>query len=84
MAAILDERKLRHVLAMMLDVPSMQRSEVVGLVAGFGTTFAAMPDLLAMLKRRSPIAYRQQAIEIAYKQLPRNAQNGGLPSAPVT
>jgi uncharacterized protein with PQ loop repeat len=31
----------------------MKRSEVVGLVAGFGTTFAAMPDLLAMLKRRS-------------------------------
>ena len=36
-----------------LIVPSMQRSELVGLVAGFGTTFAAMPDLLAMLKRRS-------------------------------
>ncbi len=30
-----------------------QRSEVVGLVAGFGTTFAAMPDLIKMLKRRS-------------------------------
>ena len=25
----------------------------MGLVAGFGTTFAALPDLLAMLKRRS-------------------------------
>lgn len=36
-----------------LLVPSMQRSEIVGLVAGFGTTFAALPDLLAMLKRRS-------------------------------
>jgi uncharacterized protein with PQ loop repeat len=36
-----------------LLVPPMKRSEVVGLVAGFGTTFAAMPDLLAMLKRRS-------------------------------
>ena len=36
-----------------LLVPSMQRSEVFGLVAGFGTTFAALPDLLAMLKRRS-------------------------------
>ena len=36
-----------------LLVPTMQRSEIVGLVAGFGTTFAAMPDLLAMLKRRS-------------------------------
>jgi uncharacterized protein with PQ loop repeat len=36
-----------------LLAPSWQRSEVVGLVAGFGTTFAAMPDLIAMLKRRS-------------------------------
>ena len=36
-----------------LLVPSMQRSEVFGLVAGFGTTFAALPDLLAMLRRRS-------------------------------
>jgi MtN3 and saliva related transmembrane protein len=40
------------------DVPSMfdphiKRSEIVGLLAGFGTTFAAVPDLLAMLKRRS-------------------------------
>jgi|SRR4029077_13686214 MtN3 and saliva related transmembrane protein len=33
--------------------PNFQRSEVLGLVAGFGTTFAAMPDLIAMLKRRS-------------------------------
>ena len=36
-----------------LLIPSLQRSELVGLVAGFGTTFAALPDLLAMLKRRS-------------------------------
>jgi uncharacterized protein with PQ loop repeat len=36
-----------------LLVPTMHRSEIVGLVAGFGTTFAALPDLLAMLKRRS-------------------------------
>ena len=33
--------------------PSFQRSEVIGIVAGFGTTFAALPDLIAMLKRRS-------------------------------
>lgn len=33
--------------------PRFQRSEVVGLVAGFGTTFAALPDLIEMLKRRS-------------------------------
>ena len=36
-----------------LLVPKLQRSELVGLVAGFGTTFAAMPDLIKMLKRRS-------------------------------
>jgi uncharacterized protein with PQ loop repeat len=33
--------------------PTIHRSEIVGLLAGFGTTFAAFPDLLAMLKRRS-------------------------------
>ena len=32
---------------------SMPLHEIVGFVAGFGTTFAAMPDLIAMLKRRS-------------------------------
>ena len=31
-----------------IDLP-----EIVGIVAGFGTTFAAFPDLLAMLRRRS-------------------------------
>ena len=36
-----------------LLVPRFHRSEVLGFVAGFGTTFAAVPDLLAMLKRRS-------------------------------
>ena len=36
-----------------LLAPRFQRSEILGLVAGFGTTFAAVPDLLAMLKRRS-------------------------------
>jgi MtN3 and saliva related transmembrane protein len=36
-----------------LLVPGFKRSEVFGFVAGFGTTFAAMPDLLAMLRRRS-------------------------------
>jgi uncharacterized protein with PQ loop repeat len=29
------------------------RSELVGIIAGFGTTFAALPDLLAMMRRRS-------------------------------
>jgi MtN3 and saliva related transmembrane protein len=36
-----------------LLAPRFQRSEIVGLVAGAGTTFAALPDLIAMLKRRS-------------------------------
>jgi len=36
-----------------LLIPTLHRSEVVGLVAGFGTTFAVMPDLIAMLKRQS-------------------------------
>ena len=36
-----------------LLAPRFQRSEVLGLVAGFGTTFAAVPDLIAMLRRRS-------------------------------
>ena len=36
-----------------LLIPRFQRSEILGFVAGFGTTFAAVPDLVAMLKRRS-------------------------------
>jgi len=36
-----------------LLLPKFRRSEIVGIVAGFGTTFAAVPDLVAMLKRRS-------------------------------
>lgn len=32
---------------------SLKRSDVVGFVAGLGTTFAALPDLIGMLKRRS-------------------------------
>ena len=36
-----------------LLAPRFQRSEILGLVAGFGTTFAAVPDLIAMLKRQS-------------------------------
>ena len=38
-----------------LLIPRFQRSEMVGLVAGFGTTFAALPDLIAMLRRRSSV-----------------------------
>jgi hypothetical protein len=41
-----------------IDTAKLLRSEVdqpeiVGIVAGFGTIFAAFPDLLAMLRRRS-------------------------------
>ena len=32
---------------------SMPIHAIIGFVVGFGTTFAAMPDLIAMLKRRS-------------------------------
>jgi MtN3 and saliva related transmembrane protein len=40
------------------DAPSLlfsgfRQSDILGIVAGFGTTFAAVPDLLAMLRRRS-------------------------------
>jgi MtN3 and saliva related transmembrane protein len=36
-----------------LLAPRFTRSEVLGFIAGFGTTFAALPDLIAMLRRRS-------------------------------
>ena len=36
-----------------LLIPRFHRSEIFGFVAGFGTTFAAVPDLVAMLRRRS-------------------------------
>ncbi len=36
-----------------LLVPRLQRSEIIGFLAGFGTTFAAVPDLVSMLRRRS-------------------------------
>jgi MtN3 and saliva related transmembrane protein len=36
-----------------LLAPRFTRSEVLGLIAGCGTTFAAVPDLIAMLRRRS-------------------------------
>jgi len=35
--------------------PNTELSEIVGFLAGLGTTFAAFPDLLAMLKRRSSL-----------------------------
>ncbi len=36
-----------------LLIPHLKRSEFLGFVAGFGTTFAAVPDLIKMFKRRS-------------------------------
>ncbi len=36
-----------------LLIPGFRRSEILGFVAGFGTTFATVPDLIAMLRRRS-------------------------------
>lgn len=36
-----------------LIAPRLLRSEIFGFLAGLGTTFAALPDLIAMFKRRS-------------------------------
>ena len=36
-----------------LFFPGLQRSGIFGFLAGLGTTFAAVPDLVSMLKRRS-------------------------------
>src|SRR3954447_10631532 len=36
-----------------LFIPKFSRSEIFGFLAGLGTTFAAVPDLLSMLKRKS-------------------------------
>ena len=43
---------------LVIDTEKIVRSdtdlpEIVGIIAGFGTTFAAFPDLLAMMRRRS-------------------------------
>jgi hypothetical protein len=35
-----------------LLIPGFKRSEVLGFVAGLGTTFAAVPDLIRMFRRR--------------------------------
>ncbi|HKW15339.1 MAG TPA: SemiSWEET family transporter [Candidatus Krumholzibacteria bacterium] len=34
-------------------ISNAPNSEIVGFVAGFGTTFAAMPDLVRMLRQQS-------------------------------
>jgi MtN3 and saliva related transmembrane protein len=54
-----------------LLVPTLHRSEIVGFIAGLGTTFAAVPDLLSMLKRRSSVGMnpRMAAITGAFQIL---------------
>ncbi|HJZ71119.1 MAG TPA: SemiSWEET family transporter [Vicinamibacterales bacterium] len=47
-----------------LLIPRFQRSEVVGFLAGFGTTFAAVPDLVAMLRRRSSAGMNPRMVAI--------------------
>ena len=49
-----------HDVPSLLD-PNIKRSEIVGLLAGFGTTFAAVPDLITMLKRRSSAGHEPKA-----------------------
>ena len=54
-----------------LLVPRFHRSEVFGFVAGLGTTFAAVPDLVAMFRRRSSAGMnpRMAAITGAFQVL---------------
>ena len=49
--SFVEELKLRGFDELVASAFSLK--EVVGFLAGFGTTFAAFPDLVAMLKRRS-------------------------------
>src|ERR1700751_3456100 len=47
-----------------LFIPRFQRSEILGFVAGLGTTFAAVPDLVAMLRRRSSAGMNPRMVAI--------------------
>jgi uncharacterized protein with PQ loop repeat len=47
-----------------LLVPRFQRSEILGFVAGFGTTFAALPDLIGMFRRRSSAGMNPRMVAI--------------------
>jgi MtN3 and saliva related transmembrane protein len=51
--------------------PTIGLSEIVGFLAGLGTTFAAVPDLIAMLKRQSSLGMnpRMGAINGAFQVL---------------
>ena len=55
--AILAGEKITIHDARSLLTPTLQRSEVIGFVAGLGTTFAALPDLLKMLRQRSTAGF---------------------------
>jgi MtN3 and saliva related transmembrane protein len=51
--------------------PNTELSEIVGFLAGLGTTFAAVPDLIAMFRRRSSVGMnpRMGAIMGAFQTL---------------
>ena len=44
--------------------PRFTRSEVLGFLAGLGTTFAAVPDLIAMFRRRSSAGFNPRMAAI--------------------
>jgi len=50
--------------AQSLLAPGFQRSEIFGFLAGFGTTFAAAPELWRMLRRRSSAGFRPRMAAI--------------------
>ena len=54
-----------------LFIPRFHRSQIFGFVAGLGTTFAALPDLVAMLRRRSSAGMnpRMAAIMVVFQIL---------------
>src|SRR5512138_330435 len=54
-----------------LLAPHLHRSEIVGFLAGLGTTFAALPDLIAMFRRRSSAGFnpRMAAIMAVFQVL---------------
>src|SRR5215475_10941176 len=47
-----------------LLLPRFHRSEIFGFVAGFGTTFAAVPALVAMFRRRSSAGMNPRMVAI--------------------
>src|SRR5262245_30038086 len=49
----------------------MELTQTIGFIAGFGTTFAALPDLIAMLRKRSSVGMnpRMAAIMGAFQVL---------------